>query len=199
MWSLLLFAVLNSAPEGGPLGALAATLAGSPAWQAEFEQRFTPAGFTTPTVEAGRLALVPPNGLRFDYRSGDGRVFAVDGGVARMVDRGTGSCEAFRLDPATWGRLPLAALLDPAAAQVSFTVTAAGTGARLAPREPMPEVEEIILEPGPDGLPASIVVTDASGNRNEFSFSSWRRSAVPAGEFFRPALPGQPPCSPEEE
>ncbi len=199
MWSLLLFAVLNSAPEGGPLGTLAATLAGSPAWQARFEQRFTPAGFTTPAVETGRLALVPPGGLRFDYRTGGGRIFAVDGGVARMVDQSTGSCEAFRLDSTTWGRLPLAALLDPAAAHISFTVTAVGKVVRLAPREPMPEIAEILLEPGADGLPASIVVTDASGNRNEFGFSSWRRSAVPGGEFFRPSLPGQPPCSPEEE
>lgn len=199
MWSLLLFAVLNSAPEGGALGALAATLASSPAWQARFEQRFTPAGFTTPTVEAGRLALVPPDGLRFDYRTGGGRVFAVDGGVARMVDRDAGSCEAFRLDPVAWGRLPLTALLDPAAAQASFAVTLQGSTVRLVPREPMPEVAEILLIPGADGLPASILVTDASGNRNEFAFSSWRRTAVPGEEFFRPSLPGQPPCNPEEE
>ncbi|MEW6336387.1 MAG: outer membrane lipoprotein carrier protein LolA [Acidobacteriota bacterium] len=174
-------------------------MAGSAAWQAEFEQRFTPAGFTTPTVEAGRLALAPPDGLRFDYRTGVGRVFAVEEGIARMVDQGAGSCEAFRLDPATWGRLPLAALLDPAAAEASFTVAATARGVRLAPREPLPEVAEIVLEPGADGLPASILVVDASGNRNEFVFTSWRRTAVPGDAFFRPSLPGQAPCSPEQE
>ncbi len=200
MWSLLLSAALSSAASGAPsLEALAAAVNGAPAWRASFAQRYLPAGFAEGTTDQGVVIVAAPVRLRFDYRGTSKQVFAVDGAVVRMVDPEAGTCDAVRLDTATWGRLPLAALLDPASADRAFTSSARGSALVLVPREPMPELASLEVTVGRDGLPATVVVVDGAGNRNEFSFRDWRRQRDPGVEPFRPSLAGQEPCVPDRE
>ena len=198
MTALLLAAALaaNPAPDG--VDRLSAALSGARAWQAEFVQLYTPEGFEDGTTDRGRLVIAPPARLRFDYTSGSPRVFAADGGIGRLVDASAGSCEAVRLDAGTWGRLPLATALDPAATRRAFAVEGSGQTVRLVPREPGPELSEVIVTLDRANLPRTVTVRDASGNRNQFTFSGWRPAAVPAPAFFQPALPGSRPCQPEQ-
>jgi hypothetical protein len=170
-----------------------------PAWQVTFTQRYVPAGFETGATESGTLTVAPVASLRFDYAGESPRVFAADGAVARWVDPGAGTCTAVRVDAGTWGRLPLAAFLDPGAARAAFVVTVAGSEVTLTAREPTPELVSVVVRVGDGSLPAAVTVFDASGNRNEFALSSWQRRAAPPAGFFRPAIAGQPPCDPAEE
>jgi outer membrane lipoprotein-sorting protein len=190
MWSLLLSAALSSAASGPPsLESLAAAINGAPAWRASFVQRYVPAGFAEGPTDQGVVTVAPPVRLRFEYRGESAQVFAVDGAVVRMVDPGAGTCDA----------LPLAALLDPASAGQAFEAAARDATLVLVPREPMAELARLEVTVGPDGLPATVTVLDAAGNRNEFGFRDWRRQRDPGIEPFRPALAGQPPCAPDQE
>jgi outer membrane lipoprotein-sorting protein len=197
MTPFLLIMALAAAEQDG-LDRLAAALRSARAWQAEFVQLYTPEGFTEGTSDRGRLTLEPPARLRFDYTSGSPRVFATDGSVGRLVDPVAGSCDALRLEIGAWGRLPLAAVLDPPAARRAFTVEQSGQALRLTPREPSPELAEITVTFNGKGMPESVTVRDAAGNRNRFDFSRWKPAAEPPAAFFRPALPGSPPCAPDQ-
>ncbi|HLE60280.1 MAG TPA: outer membrane lipoprotein carrier protein LolA [Thermoanaerobaculaceae bacterium] len=195
---LIMIVTLAAAPEQDGLDRLAAALRSAKAWQTEFVQVYTPEGFADGTTDSGRLTLVPPVRLRFDYTSGGPRVFATDGSIGRLVDPAAGSCDAVRLDVGAWGRLPLAAVLDPPAARLVFTVESRGGTLRLLPREPNPELAEITVALNAKGMPESVTVRDTSGNSNRFSFSRWKPVTEPPAAFFQPALPGSPPCSPDQ-
>jgi outer membrane lipoprotein-sorting protein len=196
---LLLLLVLAATPPPDGLDRLSNALRGAKAWQAGFVQRYTPEGFEAGTAETGTVTLTPPALLRFDYTSGAPRVFATDGSVGRLVDQGAGSCDAVRLDTGAWGRLPLAAALDPGAARRAFDVSTGGDTLRLVPKEPTPELAEITVTLRSDGLPSALVARDASGNRNEFTFRAWKPRSRPPASFFQPSLQGSPPCAPEEK
>ena len=196
MWILTIL-LATTAPPPPQLEKLAATLRSSPAWRASFVQTYTPAGFAEGTTETGTLLLAPPNRLRFEYRGDGARVFAVDGNVARNLDQQAGTCDAVRLDEATWGRLPLAVLLDPAAAVAGFETRLEGDLLRLVPRQVNPDIATIEVAFSKLFLAERVTVTDPSGNRNAFSFTSWSPVGAPDDGMFRPALPGQPPCRPE--
>jgi len=198
MTALFLIMTLAAAPEQDGLDRLAAALCSVAAWQAEFVQVYTPEGFVEGTTDGGRLTLVPPALLRFDYTSGSPRVFAADGSIGRLVDPAAGSCDAVRLNVGAWGRLPLAAILDPPAARRVFTVESRGATLRLLPREPNPELAAITVNLDAKGMPESVTVRDTAGNNNRFSFSRWKPVPEPPTAFFRPALPGSPPCSPDQ-
>ena len=191
---------LALAPVAAPsaeLQRLSTALRTSPAWHAAFSQTYTPAGFDEGTSDAGTVVLAPPGRLRFDYTGAEPRVFAVADGIAREVDPGAGTCDAFRVGGGVWDRLPLAALLDPTATVKSFETVVVGEVLRLTPREPSPDLASIEVTLGAAGLPATLAVRDGEGNRNLFSFSAWQAVAVPPAATFAPALPGKPPCHPE--
>jgi hypothetical protein len=197
---LLLTALLIAAtPPLVPaeLEKLAATLRGAPAWRAEFVQTYTPAGFDEGTTDAGSLTLAPPDRLRFEYRGESGRVFALDGVVIRNVEENAGTCDAVRLDERMWGRLPLAALLDPTAAVASFSTEVTSGTLRLVPRQLNPDVASIEVAFATSNLVEKVTVTDPSGNRNVFSFSGWKAIGAQSDAVFHPALHGRPPCQPE--
>jgi len=196
---LLLGLVVGTAvpAAGDPLRQLADALAGQTAWQAVFEQEYVPAGFDQGTSEQGVLLLAPPDRLRFEYAEGGVRIFASDGVVARLVDEEGGACEAVLIDRATWGRLPLAALMDPGATAHFFRVEELPDGFVLTPREFDPEVASIRVKAGRQKLPEIVTITDPQGNINRFGFSRWRPAPAPSLDSFRPALPGQTPCPPE--
>jgi outer membrane lipoprotein-sorting protein len=198
MTAILLIMTLAAAPQQDGLDRLASALGSVAAWQAEFVQVYTPEGFVEGTTDGGRLTLVHPALLRFDYTFGSPRVFAADGTIGRLVDPAAGSCDAVRLDVGAWGRLPLAAILDPEAARRVFTVEPRGATLRLLPREPNPELAEITVTLDAKGMPEAVTVRDTAGNNNRFSFRRWKPAPRPPVEFFRPALPGSRPCSPEQ-
>ncbi|MFH1177559.1 MAG: outer membrane lipoprotein carrier protein LolA [Acidobacteriota bacterium] len=186
-------------PKEASLDAVLAALQRSPAWRASFVQRYLPEGLEQGVSETGELTLAPPARLRFDYQGESPRTFASDGAVARLVDPLAGTCDAVHVDAATWGRIPLAVLLDPGAARGAFTIGVAGQTLRLVPRQRVPELSELLITVGDGGLPAAVVVLDAAGNRNEFRLQDWRPLAASAAELFRPSLPGGTPCLPVEE
>jgi len=195
----LLALVLAAIPPPAPpqqLAALAARLAASPAWQADFVQDFVPSGFSEGTKEAGILVLAPPARLRFDYGA-SGRIFAVSGSVARHVDLPAGACDAVLLSASTWSRLPLASILDPAAAAAAFAIEETPEAIHLRPLEAIPEIARIEVTLDQGGNVASVLVLDEAGNRNTFSFRMWRRLAAQPVSRFEPALPGYAPCRPE--
>ncbi len=195
---LALLLAFAAAPPPLDLASLAAALEASPAWRVEFVQHYLPAGFASGTREGGTLLLVPPARLRFDYRGATPRVFAVDGSVARLVDEHAGTCDAVAIDRGAWERLPLAALLDPAAARQAFLVEERPGELRLVPRHATQDVAEILVTGTPGLPPTRLVIVDPAGNRNEFVFSHWTRTRTPQDDAFRPHLPGAPPCQPVE-
>jgi outer membrane lipoprotein-sorting protein len=199
MLCLIAVALAAGLPQPPPtaLEDVARALRRAPAWQTDFTQYYLPAGFQEGTSERGTLVLVPPDRLRFDYTSAPGRVFAVDGPVARLVDRETGSCQATSLDAATLSRLPLATILDPAATARSFRIEAEGRTLTLVPLVPTPDLARVTIEVGDDHLPVKIQVTDSTENRNTFTFSEWKSTRPPPTGTFRPHLLGEPPCPPE--
>ena len=198
MLSTLLALVLAANPAPDALDRLAGALRASPGWRATFVQQYIPEGFDTGTTDRGAVTVVPPARLRFDYTSGAARVFATDGSVGRLVDAGAGTCDAIRLDAGIWARLPLSAVLDPGAARHAFVVETSGAAIRLVPRDPTPDLAEVVVTLGPENLPREVTVRDASGNRNQFTFSEWRPDREPPLAFFQPSLPGSGPCVPEE-
>jgi hypothetical protein len=193
---VLALALAADLPDG--LDRLTAAMRAVRAWQADFVQLYTPEGFEDGTTDRGTLTVMPPASLRFDYTSGSPRVFAADSGIGRLVDPAAGTCDAVRLDGGTWGRLPLAAVLDPGVTRRAFVVEGSGATLRLIPREPTPELAEVTVTLDQGNLPRTVTVRDASGNRNQFTFSGWRPVAVPPPGFFRPALRGSRPCQPEQ-
>ncbi len=200
MRTAVLLVLLAATPVAEPsLEQVAAALRRSPCWHAEFTQRYLPAGFETGASETGRITVAFPARLRFDYHGAAPRVFASDGAIARHVDPLAGSCTGMRLDSGAWGRLPIAALLDPGAARATFAVSTSGRSLTLTAREPTPELASVEVAVGARGMPVRVTVVDGSGNRNEFSFAAWKAGAEPPIELFRPALPGAAPCQPDEE
>jgi outer membrane lipoprotein-sorting protein len=192
----LLLALSSQAPA--QLERLAAALRGAAAWQADFVQSYTPAGFAAATVDRGTVIVAAPARLRFDYSTGSRRAFAVDAVVARLVDFTGGTCDAVRLDEGAWARLPLAAILDPSSAERAFAVAAVGRTLTLTPRQPTADLSELAVTVDDKDMPVLVAVTDASGNRNEFALSHWRAAAALPDAAFRPGLPGEAPCAPEE-
>ena len=168
-----------------------------PAWQADFVQEFVPSGFSEGTKDAGTLVLAPPSRLRFDYGA-SGRIFAVSGNVARHVDLPAGACDAVLLSASTWSRLPLASILDPAAAVAAFAIA------------------EVTGSHPSRAAGADLRARPASRSRSTRQ-ATWRRSwsstrpetatrspsarggasrAQPVSRF-EPALAGHAPCRPE--
>ena len=195
----LILAAALAPPPAVSIAGLAASIRREPAWQAAFQQEYVPAGFDEGSKAGGSLLLAAPALLRFEYSGTDHRVFALDGSVARTVDEAAGTCDAVRLDPEAWRRVPLAALLDPAAAEQAFIQGATDHTLVLRPRTPGTDLTEIRVVMGTDGMPAAITVVDGSGNRNTFTFSGWRAIPAPPGSAFAPGLPGSPPCTPRSE
>lgn len=196
--AILLLALSSGTTEVRGLDAIGDALRRAAAWRVEFTQTYVPAGLETGTTEAGSLTVVAPDRLRFDYSGGGSRTFAVDGTVARLVDPVAGTCDAVTLDRGRWERLPLAALLDPAAARASFAVETAPGRIRMTPRTPDPEVGEVIVAIDRASLPTAVTIVDAAGNRNEFRLRNWSEVAAPEPSFFQPHLPGAAPCRPDE-
>ena len=196
--TLILVLAAQAPPPTPTLASVSAALRSAPAWQSRFEQRYVPAGFDVGTTDSGTVLASAPGQVRFDYAGDDPRVFAFDGAVARMVDARAGTCDAVRLDDRKVGSLPLAVLLDPERAAGAFETTSVEGALRLVPREANPDVKEIRLWAGPDGLPNQLVIVDGSDNHNQFTFAGWTRATAPELAAFRPALPSQPPCPPHD-
>lgn len=191
--------LLLVASTSAPLERMAANLQKTPAWQAEFSQVFLPSGLTQGAEEGGVVTFAHPSRLRFDYRTEPQRVFAVDGPVARMVDPEAGTCHAVALSEGAWASLPLAALADPGSLQTHFQVEEESSRIVLIPKKPSPELAQVEVSLGSDGLPQLLVVEDGSGNRNKFRFSRWRAVKTIEPRLFSPSLPGQPPCLPRDD
>ena len=196
--TVILALLLITTTASVSLERLSTALLSAPAWEARFSQTYVPAGLETGSTDSGTLTIAPPLRLLFEYTGEASRVFAVDGTTARLVDRGAATCDAVALDRGAWARLPLATLFDPAATRATFVVSSVDGALRLVPREPTPDLAEVVITPSANDLPERVVVTDRAGNRNEFRLTQWRRIGDPGEGMFRPHLPGAAPCLPDE-
>jgi hypothetical protein len=178
----------NAAPSSR-IDELRRTLAGEPAWAADYRQEYVPAGMTIGEEAAGRVWLSWPDRALFHTGSPPVRLMGLEERLARLVDVEAGSCDEHRLSDREWERFPLAALLDPSGASEHFELADAGdAGLVLRPRE-TGGVDRIEIELGGDGLPAEVVIVDPQGATNRLRFVDWRSiDGPPAGEWL-PAVP----------
>jgi hypothetical protein len=170
------------------------TLRQQPAWTATYRQVFLPAGMTIGEEAAGTVWLAWPDRALFWTGDPPVRMMGLEGRRVRLVDLTTPSCDDHVLDDAEWARIPLAALLDPAAAIDRFTVIdRAGDGLTLMPREPG-GVTRVDVEIGPDQLPRKVVIVDPQGASNTLEFVDWRSAEPPSEGGWLPAPPPEVEC-----
>jgi hypothetical protein len=191
--AVALTAWMPAAAEPGmpALEALGTALRGAAAWQADYTQEYVPAGMSSGERVEGTVAVAWPDRALFVAGSPPWQMMGLEGRVVRLVDLEVDSCDEHRLDDEEWARVPLAAVLDPAAAVDRFTVLEhGGRGFALAPREPggVDRVEVVLDE---RSLPAEVVIRDPQGAVNRLRFSAWRRAdGPPDGRWLPQAPPG---------
>ena len=168
---------------------LGESLRSAPAWRAAFHQEYVPAGMTMGEEEQGVVTVAWPDRALFVTGDPPVRVMGLDGRLVRLVDLETVTCDEHVLDDEEWARVPLVAVLDPAAAVEHFTILERGQrGVALVPRQPG-GVSRVEVEVGGDGLPAAVRTIDPQGAVNSLRFAGWK--ALGEGECG-PWLPDVP-------
>ncbi len=168
-------------------------------WTAAYRQEYVPVGMTRGDTDRGVVWLAWPDRALFATGEPARRFMGLEGRVVRLVDLEMETCEEHRLTDEEWERIPLVAVLDPAAALKRFRITLESAGHLvLVPRTPGGIARaEVVL--GEDGLPARVVVTDTQGTVNRLEFEGWAGAgAVPGGNW----LPEPPPtvdCHPADD
>jgi hypothetical protein len=173
---------------------LASALKESKAWQADYRQEYIAAGMDFGEEESGRVTVAWPD--RATFRTGEPlrQMMGLDGRTVRLVDLEVSSCDQHILSNEEWARIPLAAILDPAAAVEHFSVTGIGrNGFALVPRE-QGGVRRVEVVLDSDHFPSEVVVTDPQGAVNRLSFSTWQKADPPAEDQWLPSPPGGVDC-----
>lgn len=194
--ALALVVVSSAAAAAGPverLEELARALREETAWTADYSQEYLPAGMTFGEEESGRVWISWPDRARFDTEPRL-RSMGLEGRMVRLVDFEVATCDEHGLTENEWQRMPLVALLEPAAALDRFTVLETDAGELvLAPREPG-GVDRVVVSVGPDGLPKEVVIVDPQGAENRLRFSSWQASDGPPSGSWLAAPPDGVDC-----
>ncbi len=196
-------AVFGAAPDANRGMALIAELGealkAAPAWQSAYHQEYVPAGMSAGETADGTVYVAWPDRALFITGRPAVRSMGLEGRRVRLVDQESGSCEDHALTDNEWQRVPLAAVLDPAAAVDRFTVSSRSERAfGLAPREPG-GVALVEVELAPGGLPAAVLVVDPQGATNRFHFSGWSRAGGPPDRAWLPNPPAGVACRPVDD
>jgi len=172
------------------LAALARRLRAEKVWTAAYRQEYIPVGMTRGDTDRGVVWLAWPDRALFATGEPARRFMGLEGRMVRLVDLEMETCEEHRLTDEEWERIPLVAVLDPAAALKRFRIILESAGHLvLVPRAPGGIARaEVVL--GEGGMPAMVMVTDIQGTVNRLEFEGWAGAgAVPGGSW----LPGPPP------
>jgi len=160
---------------------------------AAFTQVYTPAGFTAAKRESGTIWIQAPQRLRFDYTSPEKKVFTYDAGEGRLLSPEDRQLTVQRVSPEERARLPIVFLSDSAELSREYEISAeaadSATRVLLKPRTPRPELGWLRLAIQKDGAISELSYEDASGNRTEFRFESWRREKPRPPEDYRIVAP----------
>ncbi len=163
-------------------------------WTARYRQEYVPVGMTRGDTADGTVWLAWPDRALFHTGDPPMRLMGLADRTVRLVDLELGTCEEHRLTDREWERIPLVAVLDPAAALQRFRISLSGPGHLvLVPLEPGGVSRaEVLL--GDDGLPAEVIVTDTQGTVNRLHFSGWSASGPPPGGHWLPEPPDAVTC-----
>jgi outer membrane lipoprotein-sorting protein len=178
-----------SAEVTASFGRAAARYADGSAHSSPFVQIYTPAGFTTAKRESGTLWIQAPQRLRFDYDAPEKKTFTYDGGEGRLFTPDDRQLTIQKLTPDDRARLPVVFLSDPAELSREYAISsepgeAGATRLLLKPRASRPELAWLRLTVGHEGGVPDLSYEDASGNRTEFRFGSWRKEKQrPAADY----------------
>ena len=104
------------------LEALNRALASEAAWQADYEQEYIPAGMSMGETAVGQVWLAWPDRALFHTGEPPFRLMGLQGRTVRLVDVQDETCDEHELSDREWGRVPLAAVLDPRGALVHFNI-----------------------------------------------------------------------------
>jgi outer membrane lipoprotein carrier protein len=194
----------RAAPATEPNGAR--VVAGLQRWldetrdlEAEFEQILRSGALGSGLRESGRLWVVRPGKMRWDYREPENKVAIVDGDRTWLwieeddqLILGRLDGEGDLLSNLLAGEGRIAELFEVAPAVEAEKAEEGVHRVRLVPRRGGEALEEIVLVVRPPEF--SIVaaeVLDAAGNRIEYRFSRFRRNrGIPARRFEFEAPPG---------
>jgi outer membrane lipoprotein carrier protein len=161
---------------------------------ASFTQTYTPAGFATARQESGTVWIQAPQRLRFDYETPEKKTFTYDGGEGRLFTSEDRQLTIRRLSAEDRARLPIVFLSDPAELDRQYAITteaAAGGAGRLllTPRSSRPDLAWLRVTVTAEGTIGSLSYEDASGNRSEFRFETWRKEKPRPASDYRVAGP----------
>lgn len=181
---------------GAVAAALDRWLRGTRDLECRFEQRLVSGALGAAGTESGRLRLLRPGRMRWDYRKPEAKVAILEGNRTlvylpsdRQLLRGTLSAEGSLLASLLGGD---GRTLDRFVASLEGTPAVDGEEAyrlRLVPREREGSFESVTLHVRPsDFAVAGADVLDAAGNLVEYRFSALRRNrGLPAAAFrFEP-------------
>jgi len=177
------------------LESLRRALANESAWQADFDQEYTPVGMTIGEEAAGRVWLAWPDRALFHTGDPPFRLMGLQGRTVRLVDLNDATCDERTLSDREWERVPLAAVLDPRGALVHFNlVDTSDSGIVLIPKEPG-GVDRVEVLLGADDLPTEVSIWDPQGAVNRLSFAAWKAAKEPPDGAWLPAPPANVECA----
>ena len=157
---------------------------------AKFVQTYTPAGFTNAKKESGEISIQNPQSLRFDYKNPEKKIFTYDGQEGRLYVPQDQQLTIQKISEDQREKLPILLLTDPEKFAREYTIApesgpGEGNHLLLTPRVPRPELAWLRLTIAKDGTVPFLSYEDASGNRTEFRFESWRREKARAPSDYR--------------
>jgi outer membrane lipoprotein-sorting protein len=166
----------TSPPPLALLERVRATYGASPSFTVTFVQSYAPAGFPDATPETGRLVLMAPTLLRFEYDGTEGKLYTFDGTRARQFVAADKQMVVRTLTPEEKGRLPLVFLSSPAELlSRNEAVTRPGpnelTELALVPKRGS-EPKQLTLLVTASGEVKKLTILDAEGNRTAFTFTN---------------------------
>lgn len=193
--TLLLAALVAAPAAAAPLDEVAAAMAATTSMTARFTQTASDG-----RVATGRMQLVRPGKIRFDYDQSKLLIVA-DGRALSMIDYKVGQVSQWPIRNS-----PLAALLDPAKdlARVARVVESPASQVRIAARDPKrPDYGTLTMTfvrraDAPGGLAlAGWTALDAQNNRTEVVLNGVRSNVAIAKSTFtfrdpRIKTPGRP-------
>ena len=181
--TLLLAALAATSATAAPLDEVAASLAATTSMTARFTQTASDG-----RVATGRMQLVRPGKIRFDYDKSKLLIVA-DGRALSMIDYKVGQVSQWPIRNS-----PLAALLDPAKdlARVARVVDSPPSQVRVAARDPKrPDYGTLTMvfvrrADAPGGLALTgWTALDAQNNRTEVVLSEVRSNIAIAASAFK--------------